>query len=246
MSNLLIMRLIVPRVRRHTPHAERFPLSELELSDEELNKYGKHQLVPPPVWLGDALKFQSAERERLVGCIVAYRYEDDEGGWALGEISAALTDPEMMTEVEVEDSNGETLLGQMPFNYLVSFADGEASSLLQLDMYALNGRARDGSWVLLVAPPKGKKAAAKKQVVLPPPTPTQPQPQPQSRRAAAKAPAPKPAASKKPAAKAAKSPAPSKGAATAKAKGKAPSGLPIDLSKATPAQRRLMFQQLKQ
>eukprot|EP00966_Prymnesium_polylepis_P157050 3629146-Prymnesium_polylepis.1 len=68
-----------------------------------------------------------------------------------------------MTEVEVEDSSGETVLGQMPFNYSVSFADGEASSLLQLDMYALNGDARDGSWVLVVAPPKGKKAAAKKQ-----------------------------------------------------------------------------------
>eukprot|EP00966_Prymnesium_polylepis_P302796 6994977-Prymnesium_polylepis.1 len=64
----------------------------------------------------------------------------------------------------------------MPLNYLVSYAGGKASSLLQLDMYALNGRARDGSWVLVVAPPKGKKAAAKKQVVLPPPTPTQPPP----------------------------------------------------------------------
>ena len=148
-----------------------------------------------------------------------------------------------MTEVEVEDSSGQSVLGQMPLNYSVSYADGEASSLLQLDMYALNGDARDGSWVLVVAPPKGKKAAAKKQVVLPPPTPTQPQPQ--SRRAAAKAPAPKLAAAKKQAAKPAKSPAPSKGAATAKAKGKAPSGLPIDLSKATPAQRRLMFQQLQ-
>eukprot|EP00966_Prymnesium_polylepis_P274682 6346210-Prymnesium_polylepis.1 len=47
-----------------------------------------------------------------------------------------------MTEVEVEDSSGETLLGQMPFNYSVSFADGEASSLLQLDIRAQRGRAR--------------------------------------------------------------------------------------------------------
>jgi hypothetical protein len=36
------------------------------------------------------------------------------------------------------------VLGQ---NYSVSNADGEASSLLQLDMYALNGDARDGSYV---------------------------------------------------------------------------------------------------
>ena len=102
----------------------------------------------------------------------------------------------------------------------------------------------DGCWTLLAAPPaKGRKPSAKITAPKPPPTPMQPQPQ--SRRAAAKAPAPKPAAAKKPAAKPAKSPAPSKGAATAKAKGKAPSGLPIDLSKATPAQRRLMFQQLQ-
>eukprot|EP00966_Prymnesium_polylepis_P105787 2449847-Prymnesium_polylepis.1 len=82
----------------------------------------------------------------------------------------------------------------MPLNYQVSYADGEASSLLQLDMYALNGDARDGSWVLVVAPPKGKKAAAKKPLPNPMPTPTQPQPQPQpqSGRAAAQAPAPKP------------------------------------------------------
>jgi hypothetical protein len=34
-------------------------------------------------------------------------------------------------------------------------------------------------------------------------------------------------------------------AATARAKGKAPSGLPVDLSRATPAQRKLLFQQLQ-
>ena len=202
----------------------------------------KHKPVSPPVWLGDVLKFQSAELERLVDCVIAYRFEDGEGGWALGTITAALTDPEVTMEVEVEDSNGQSVLGQMPVNYQVSYADGEASSLLQLDMYALNGRARDGSWVLVVAPPKGKKAAAKKP--LPTQPQPQPQPQPQSGRAAAQAPATKPAAAKKPAPKpGAKAPAPR--AATARAKGKAPSGLPVDLSRATPAQRKLLFQQLQ-
>eukprot|EP00966_Prymnesium_polylepis_P205789 4768682-Prymnesium_polylepis.1 len=70
---------------------------ELEKVPSALSKHGP---VPPPVWLGEVLKFGSDERNKIKGCTIAYRFSDEDGGWALGTIEAALDDEHDTTEVE--------------------------------------------------------------------------------------------------------------------------------------------------
>lgn len=113
---------------------------------------GAFEPVMAPLWLGEALRFESESADMLKGRHLIFCFGDEEGGWARGEIVDVLTDPEDTEEVTEGD-----VTGHMPRNFLVKYEDGEIiPHLLTVDDYATSAQEKSG-WCLVVG--KAAKAA---------------------------------------------------------------------------------------
>jgi len=107
--------------------------------------------LPPPVWLAKALKFKSDSAEILIGKPILYKFEQEDGGWAVGILSESLTDENNTCEVTEGD-----ITGFKPINFEVNFTDGALNILLELDDYATSASCPFGGWCLMGAKASGK------------------------------------------------------------------------------------------
>ena len=79
--------------------------------------------IASPSWLKWALKFKAKEGALLKGLVVAYRFDEEEGEWAVGTVGEQLTDEKDTVEVE-EDGDEGVLTGHYPKNFSVVYAEG--------------------------------------------------------------------------------------------------------------------------
>ena len=130
-------------------YAEKFGFGDLELELPDLDGLAEQlQPVAPPPWLKAALKFKSKSAELLAGQPIMYKFPEDEGGWAIGVVNAALEDEEDTVEVLVGDKDNE-ITGVMPKNFQITFADDVIDALIEYDDYASAGVCDDGGWCLM-------------------------------------------------------------------------------------------------
>ena len=76
---------------------------------------------------------------------IMYKFSEDEGGWAIGVISASLQDETDMVEVLVTDD----ITGSMPKNFEITFEDDTIRGLLEADDYATTAGCDEGGWCLM-------------------------------------------------------------------------------------------------
>ena len=92
--------------------------------------------------------------QRLFGENILYKFEEDEGGWAWGTISARLSDAEDTETVEVDGEDEER-----PRNFAVEYDDGLFNHCLTAEGYATSHDDEPGTWVILKRKGKGKGKA---------------------------------------------------------------------------------------
>ena len=104
--------------------------------------------IATPIWLREALVFNSLSADKLLEFDILYRFADDEGGWSVGNIGAINTDTSVTVMVESEDG----LSGELPANVEVHYEsdDEKIWQRLSLDNYATDSESEVGSWALLV------------------------------------------------------------------------------------------------
>jgi hypothetical protein len=112
--------------------------------------------LPPPVWLVRALKFKSDSAELLIGKPILFKFEEEDGGWAVGILSESLTDEENTCEVIEGD-----ITGFKPINFEVNFEDGALNILLELEDYATSASCPNGGWCLIGGKASGKSGKPK-------------------------------------------------------------------------------------
>jgi hypothetical protein len=104
--------------------------------------------VSAPVWLSSALEFQNPEGDKLLEFDILYRFEDGEGGWAVGTIDEINTIERRKVTVESDDG----LSGKLPANVVVHYRDEDVIlQRLSLDNYATSAASEVGSWALLAS-----------------------------------------------------------------------------------------------
>jgi len=104
--------------------------------------------VSAPVWLREALEFQSSGAGKLLEFDILYRFNDAEGGWAVGTIDEINTSERRKVTVESDDG----LSGKLPANVVVHYRDEDVIlQRLSLDNYATSAESEVGSWALLAS-----------------------------------------------------------------------------------------------
>ena len=104
--------------------------------------------VPAPVWLREALEFQNPCADKLLEFDILYRFDDAEGGWAVGTIDKINTSKHCKVTVESD----EGLSGKLPANVVVHYRDEDVIvQHLSLDNYARSAESEVGSWALLAS-----------------------------------------------------------------------------------------------
>ena len=142
--------LYIPEVGSPVPayesFASRFGEFDVELPDEAAGAV----VVGPQPWLEAVLEFCGDTAYRLTDKLVAYKFDEVEGGWAVGRVTEPLDDPD--DTVTVIDG---ALSGEEPKNARVFYFDDDAcfDHLLKSEDYAPSVDAPDGSWCFL-----GKKS----------------------------------------------------------------------------------------
>ena len=107
------------------------------------------------MWLAEALQFKHHAAEKMLGMHVLYRFSDDEGGWALGQVRSVNADPKVVLPVESADG----VEGVLPANFHVHYESDEATlpHRFDLDNYAASASADECGWVMLADPAVQKR-----------------------------------------------------------------------------------------
>ena len=113
-----------------------------------------------PACLEIILEFGSERAKDLIGESIFYRFDEDDGEWAIGVVKEALNDTADTTTFFTPQG-----AEMAPFNFLVEYGEEDHQKhLLFIEQYATSFEDEPGSWCILRAPAKGRgKAKAKDQ-----------------------------------------------------------------------------------